>query len=342
MFELALPWVFIALPLPMMIWFLLPRVPLQLPAALRVPFFNDLMILMEGNSYRLGKPAQSMLLLLIWALLLLALSGPRWVGEPLPIAREGHNIMLALDLSGSMELDDMVLNGRRVTRLTVVKRAAMQFVNERKTDKVGLILFGSQAYLQTPLTYDHHNVIMRIEDATVGLAGKTTSMGDTIGLATKRLQNVPATGRVIILLTDGVNNSGVLDPLKAAELAATEGIKIYTIGLGAHNDPRLAQTLFMSLNADLDLDEDTLKEIAKMTGGRYFRATDGQSLQAVYQTINQMETVTQEKQAIRPQHDYYAWPLAIALFLFAYWLNRQLRVWPRHRKTASIRSDYAQ
>lgn len=342
MFELTLPWAFIALPLPLIVWFLLPRVPLQLPAALRVPFFSDLMSMMEGNPYRIDKPAQSMLLLFIWALLLFALSGPRWVGEPLPIAREGHNIMLALDLSGSMELDDMVQNSRRVSRLAVVKRAAMQFVNERKTDKIGLILFGTQAYLQTPLTYDHHSVIMRIEDATVGLAGKTTSIGDALGLAIKRLQHVPKEGRVIILLTDGVNNSGVLAPLKAAELAATEGIKIYTIGLGANNDPKLARALFMSLNVDMDLDEDTLKEIAKMTGGRYFRATNGQSLQAVYQTINKMETVTQEKQTIRPQHDYYAWPLASALFLFLYWLNRQLRVWQVHRKPTSSRSNYAQ
>ena len=344
MFELALPWVFIALPLPIILWFLLPRVPQQLPAALRVPFFSALMGIMDGKQYRLGNSTHQTLLVFIWALSLFALSGPRWVGEPLPVAREGHNIMLALDLSGSMELDDMVLNGRRVSRLAVVKRAASQFVSERKIDKIGLILFGSQAYLQTPLTYDHHSVLMRIEDATVGLAGKTTSIGDALGLAVKRLQDVPAQGRVIILLTDGVNNSGVLAPLKAADLAATEGIKIYTIGLGANNDPKLARALFMSLNVALDLDENTLKEVAKITGGRYFRATDGQSLHAVYQTINQMETVSQEKQTSRPQHEYYAWPLAIALFLFIYWLSQLtgfLRI-SRLSDTSSNRSEYAQ
>lgn len=343
MFELVFPWAFIALPLPLLLWYLLPRAPLQLPAALKVPFFNALLPIAEGKQYRFGRSAQP-LLLLVWVLLLLALSGPRWVGKPLPIAREGHNIMLALDLSGSMELDDMMLHGRPVSRLSVVKRAAEQFVNNRKNDKIGLILFGSQAYLQTPLTYDHHSVLLRIEDATVGLAGKTTSIGDALGLAVKRLKDVPPKGRVIILLTDGVNNSGVLAPLKAAELAAAEGIKIYTIGLGANNDPGLTHTLFMNINAGMmDLDEETLKKVAKITNGRYFRATDGQSLEAVYQTINQMETVSQEKQSIRPQHDYYAWPLAIALFLFIFWLNQHVHVVPMSLPSQkSNRSNHAQ
>lgn len=343
MFELVFPWAFIALPLPLILWYTLPRASLQLPAALKVPFFNALVPIAEGQQYRFGR-STPLLLLIVWVLLLLALSGPKWVGKPLPITREGHNIMLALDLSGSMELDDMTLHGRPVSRLSVVKRAAEQFVNDRKDDKIGLILFGSQAYLQTPLTYDHHSVLMRIEDATVGLAGKTTSIGDALGLAVKRLKNVPPKGRVIILLTDGVNNSGVLAPLKAAELAAAEGIKVYTIGLGANNDPGLAQTLFMNLNAGaMDLDEDTLKAVAKITKGRYFRATDSQSLQAVYQTINQMETVSQEKQPIRPQHEYYAWPLAIALFLFLYWLNQQVHVIPVSLSYQTPdRSKYAQ
>ena len=266
MFELALPWIFIALPLPIILWFLLPRVPVQLPAALRVPFFSALMGLMDGKQYSLGKPTHQMLLVLIWVLSLFALSGPRWVGEPLPVQREGHNIMLALDLSGSMELDDMVLHGRRVSRLAVVKRAAEQFVNDRKTDQIGLILFGTQAYLQTPLTYDHPSVLMRIEDATVGLAGNTTSIGDALGLAVKRLQDVPAHGRVIILLTDGVNNSGVLAPLKAAELAATEGIKIYTIGLGANNDPKLAEAYDnrAGVKSDLGDNEGAIRDYSRV------------------------------------------------------------------------------
>ena len=326
MFEIALPWVFIAWPLPVVLWLLSSRAPLQLPVALRVPFFNAMMSRIEETKYASGQWSSLIGWFVVWSLMLFALSGPRWVGEPRPLPREGYNIMLALDLSGSMEVDDMVLHGRPATRLAVVKRAAAQFVEDRKSDKIGLILFGSQAYLQTPLTYDHRSLLMRIEDSSVGLAGKTTSIGDALGLAVKRLQNVPSKGRVIILLTDGVNNSGVMAPLKAAELAAAEGIKIYTIGLGAQTDPRMNNPLFLGLNAGVELDEDTLKEVANMTGGQYFRATDGQSLQSIYQTINQMETVTQEQQIIRPQHEYYAWPLALALLLYAYYLNRQLGV----------------
>lgn len=319
MFELATPWVLIALPLPFLIWFIYPQKPFQLGPALRIPFFNDLAKTMQDKTYHLGKQGQITLFFIIWALLLLALAGPRWVGEPRPLSRESYNIMLALDISGSMELSDMLLNGQPASRLAVVKTAAEQFVKARAGDKIGLILFGSHAYLQTPLTYDRHNVLLRLADATVGLAGKTTSIGDALGLAVKRLQNTPAKGRIIILLTDGVNNSGVLPPLKAAELAKADGIKIYTIGLGSEVDPRLMNGLFFNMNATADLDEGTLEEVAKMTGGQYFRATDIKSLDAIYKSINEMETVSQEEATVRPQHDYYTWPLALALVLFFYW-----------------------
>jgi Ca-activated chloride channel family protein len=319
MFELATPWVLIALPLPLLIWFIYPRKSVPLGGALRLPFFNDLAKTIQEKTYHLGKQGPVTLFFIIWVLLLLALAGPRWVGEPRPLSREGYNIMLALDISGSMELSDMLLNGQPASRLAVVKTAAEQFVKARAGDKIGLILFGSHAYLQTPLTYDRHNVLLRLADATVGLAGKTTSIGDALGLAVKRLQNMPAKGRIIILLTDGVNNSGVLPPLKAAELAKADGIKIYTIGLGSDIDPRIMNGLFFNMNATADLDEDTLEEVAKITGGRYFRATDIKSLDAIYKSINEMETVSQEEATVRPQHDYYAWPLALALVLFFYW-----------------------
>lgn len=321
MFELASPWMLIALPLPILIWLLLPRAALQRPAALKVPFFNDLLGIIDDHILHAAKHAKIVLLFLIWCCLVFALAGPRWVGEPMPLTREGYNIMLALDISGSMELSDMSLDGHPASRLAVVKRAAEQFVHDRVGDKIGLILFGSQAYLQTPLTYDRHSVLLRLDDATVGLAGKTTSIGDALGLAIKRLQATPAKGRVVILLTDGVNNSGVLEPLKAAELARADGIKIYTIGLGAEIDPRAMGGLFFNMNVTADLDEETLEEVAKMTGGHYFRATNMKSLEQIYKSINQMETIKQDEVTIRPQHDYYPWPLSIALLLFLYWLS---------------------
>ena len=323
MFELAMPWVLILLPLPLLIWFFLPRVSTHFPAALKVPFFNAMMDIAEEGKHSLTRQTQLTYWLLIWSLLLLALADPRWVGEPRPLARNGHNIMLALDLSPSMEINDMQLHGHPETRLNVVKRAASQFVHNRVNDKIGLIVFGERAYLQTPLTYDHQNVLQRIKDASAGLAGRTTSIGDALGLAIKRLQNVPDKGRMIILLTDGANNSGVLAPLKAAELARDDRIKVYTIGLGSEVDPHTFNGLFLSMNASADLDEDTLTSVAKMTGGRYFRATDMKSLEAIYQAINRMETVSQEQATVRPQHNYYPWPLALAWLLFMYRLAEQ-------------------
>ena len=323
MFELVNPWALIALPLPLVIWYLLPRVKATLPTALKVPFFEAMVGIVEQEKRSVS--AQKLLIIpaLIWLLLVFALSGPRWVGEPKPVAREGYNIMMVLDLSGSMEINDMILHGRPVSRLLVVKRAAEQFVQDRIGDRIGLILFGTRAYLQTPLTYDKHSVLMRIEDATAGLAGKTTSIGDAVGLAVKRLDEVPKEGRVIILLTDGANNSGVLAPLKAAELARDDGIKIYTIGLGSEADPRALSMDFFNQNVTADLDEDTLTKMADMTGGRYFRATDTESLQTIYQTINQLETVKQEQATVRPQKEYYPWFVGLALLLSFYWIGRK-------------------
>lgn len=329
MFELDLPWILLLIPLPLVLWFLLPRVALQLPAALKVPFFNAMTGIAEKEKHSLIKQTRLSFLLLIWSLLIFALAGPRWVGEPRPLTREGHNIMLALDLSPSMAVNDMFLNNRPATRLNVVKHAANRFVQNRVNDKIGLIVFGERAYLQTPLTYDHRNVLDRLKDATAGLAGKSTSIGDALGLAVKHLQNVPDKGRMIILLTDGANNSGVLAPLKAAELARDDKIKIYTIGLGSEVDTHTFNGMFLSMNAAADLDEETLTRVAKMTGGRYFRATDMKSLQSIYQTINRMETVSQDQATIRPQHDYYPWPLALAWGLFMYLLAKRSGLFTR-------------
>lgn len=320
MFALANPWILLLIPLPILFWFLMPRCQTQLATALKVPFFAAMVGIADQEKRSLAAQTSLLIPALVWLLLIFSLAGPRWIGEPKPIEREGYNIMMALDLSGSMEIPDMILHDRPASRLAVVKRAAEQFVADRPGDKIGLILFGSQAYLQTPLTYDRHTVLMRLDDATVGLAGKTTSIGDAIGLAVKRLDSVPQKGRVIILLTDGANNSGILEPLKAAELAKDDGIKIYTIGLGAATDPRALTNGLILQNGAADLDEDTLKKIAAMTDGRYFRATDAQSLQSIYKVINQLEKVNQEQATIRPQKEYYPWFVSLALLLCLCWL----------------------
>lgn len=332
MFELAMPWVLLLVIVPWIIRHYSPPVLSQLSQALNVPFFQSLMTVINHDKPLLGRLAADKIYFMIWLLIVIAASGPRWVGEPVPQTREGRNIMMALDLSGSMEMDDMVLNGQSATRLDVVKQAAKQFVSARLGDHIGLIVFGAQAYVQTPLTFDRQNVLQRIDDATAGLAGKTTSIGDALGLAVKRLQSVPKKSRVIILLTDGVNNSGILAPLKAAELARDDKIKVYTIGLGSADDASQFNGLPFTINSSSDLDEKTLQDIANMTGGRYFRATNPKALQDIYYRINELEPVSQDLATLRPQKEYYPWPLAVALLLFFVSLpqSRALirRLWP--------------
>ncbi len=315
MFELATPWALIGLLFPLLIWFLCPRAAMHFSVALKVPFFDALQQHLSHDRLFAERYRPLLWIFVSWSLFIIALAGPRWVGAPRPLAHEGYNIMLALDISPSMGINDMMMNHRRDTRLAVVKRAARQFVEDRVGDNMGLILFGEQAYLFTPLTYDKQTVLTRLDDASVGLAGKSTSLGDALGLAIKKLQQVPKNGRMVILLTDGVSNTGVLSPLKAAELAHQEGITVYTIGLHAEIDPRSFSGLFLNSNGGADLDEKTLKAIANTTGGRYFRASNLQSLEEIYQEINKMARVSQKKASIRPQHDYTPWFLAAGLGL---------------------------
>lgn len=322
MFSITYPWVFLLLPLPVLAYILLPERIIWPQRALQLPFAQY--FLQGGSSAKSAagrKQYQALAaLFLLWTVLLCALAAPRWVGEPLSLTREGRSIFLALDLSGSMEINDMVVQGKRLTRLDIVKEAAADFIQKRTDDKLGLILFGAQAYLQTPLTFDKRNLLDRIEEANVGLAGKTTSIGDAIGLAVKRLQQTQAKGRVLILLTDGANNSGVLSPDKAAELARDEDIKIYTIGLGSESSLNSVSDIFMGLNAQADLDEDSLKKIAKITGGRYFRATNKSSLQAIYETINALETEQQSRPEVRVEEHYYPYFLVLYAFIIVMYL----------------------
>jgi Ca-activated chloride channel family protein len=318
MVEFSLPWALILVIIPVFIGLFIPRATAKTPNALFVPFYSLLTNKLDEASSSKTQHQGVRQFFFIWCCLVLAIANPRFIGQPLPSPQESHSLLLALDISGSMALDDMQQNGEPATRLSIVKQAAKAFIDERQGDSMGLILFGSQAYLQTPLTFDKNTLIQRIDDATVGLAGKSTSIGDALGLAIKRLKDVPPKGRVIILLTDGANNSGILDPIKAADIAESEGIKIYTIGLGSATDASLESQEFFAMNPELVLDEKTLKTIANKTGGRYFRATDTATLQAIYQTIDRLETIKITSLTQRPQIDYYPYLLVLALLMFAY------------------------
>jgi Ca-activated chloride channel family protein len=293
-------------------------------AALKVPFLEDISELQTQSI--LKKDSWSIwLAVAVWILLVIASARPQWLGEPIEQAISGRDLMMAVDLSRSMEAQDFMINKRAVDRLTAIKAIASDFVNRRVGDRLGLILFGTQAYLQTPLTFDRKTVQTLLDEAVIGLAGDNTAIGDAIGLAVKRLKDQPANSHVLILLTDGANTAGEVTPLKAAELAAENGLKIYTIGVGA--DEMLVPSFFGShkVNPSLDLDEKTLVKIAESTGGSYYRARNTEELNNIYMRLDELEPIEKDKQYFRPRTELYIYPLALALVLLTVLCGLKLR-----------------
>lgn len=314
MIHFEWPWLLTALPLPLLIRWLCPaHTPVE-QAALKIPFLEDFS---EGESRAVSSSQKWPLLLaaIAWFLLVIACTRPQWLGEPIEQAVSGRDLMLAVDLSGSMQEQDFVLNNQPVDRLTAAKWVASDFINRRVGDRIGLILFGTQAYLQTPLTFDRKTVMTLLDESVIGLAGENTAIGDAIGLAVKRLKNQPANSRVLILMTDGANTAGEISPLKAAELAAENQLKIYTIGIGA--DEMIVRGFFgnRKVNPSADLDENALVKIAESTGGRYFRARNADELNNIYLLLDKLEPVEKAKQYFRPRNELYYWPLSLALGL---------------------------
>jgi Ca-activated chloride channel family protein len=232
--------------------------------------------------------------------------------------------MVAVDLSGSMNRRDMQLDGQWTTRLAVVKQVAGAFIDRRDGDRIGLILFGTRAYLQAPLTFDRPTVRALLGEAVIGLAGEQTAIGDAIGLAIKRLRERPSDNRVLILLTDGANTAGAVNPLDAARFAAKLGLKVYTIGVGA--DVAMMQRLYgtTSINQSTDLDEPTLAAIARETGGRYFRARETSELVTIYGILDELEPVIADTEQFRPTAELFPWPMATSLILCVALLARVL------------------
>lgn len=311
--EFDMPWVFLMLPLPVLVMLFVPRAQIATPAALRMPYFKDLQ---PGFSQQNAPRSRIWVAIavLIWLLLVTAAARPQIVGETVQIPVSGRSLMMAVDISGSMMTEDMQINSQNVPRILAVKKVAGDFIQQREGDRIGLILFGSRAYLQAPLTFDRKTVSTLLNEAQVGLAGEKTAIGDAIGLAVKRLRKQPAENRVLILLTDGANTAGNVEPLKAADLAAQEQVKIYTIGVGA--DSRLVRTPFgVQQVGGNDLDEPTLQAIASKTGGQYYRARDVKSLLQIYSLLDEIEPVSKDDMSYRPVEELYYWPLGMALLL---------------------------
>lgn len=331
MFTFAWPLVFLLLPL---FWFVQkywPQTEKTNEAMLRIPFLFRIQALNQpsGASFIFPKRLKQFFCISIWFLLILACANPQWLGTPVPITQAGRNIMLAIDLSRSMEIPDLQRQNRTLSRLQTVKDVAAGFIEQRHGDKLGLILFGSRAYLQTPLTLDRKTVRNMLDDATIGLAGGLTAIGDAIGLAVKKLSEENIKSRILILFTDGVNNSGSIDPLEAAELAKDNQIKIYTVGIGASQIVMSGIFGPQAVNPSADLDETTLKKISNLTQGQYFRAQDEKALVNILEAINQLEPINATSNTMRPITALFYWPLAGALLLISVLIFPNFSMKPR-------------
>lgn len=333
--QFAWPWLLLCLPLPLLLRFFLPAREQQQDAALQVPFLQNFSQTTASQQPHKTKLLSGILAALAWCCLILAASRPQWLGDTVDIPISGRDLMMAVDLSGSMAAEDFDLNGRVINRLQAVKLVAGEFIKRRDGDRIGLILFGQQAYLQTPLTFDTKTVNIMLQESLIGIAGKATAIGDAIGLALKRLQTNEVSdknsnrnktddsfielaeknkSRVLILLTDGANTAGEVSPLKAAELAAKQSLKIYTIGVGAETR-EMGGLFFKRRIKNTEIDEKTLRQIAEMTGGKYFRARNTSELNEIYNLLDELEPVEQESQSFRPITALFMWPLSLFLVL---------------------------
>lgn len=312
MFEFAWWWVLFALPLPILARLVSEKKQQQF-AALKVPKLTP------GMTVTSGKTGTSFWRLLIatlaWIALVVAAARPQWLGEPVSIPAEGRDLMLAVDLSGSMKMEDMAVNGRQSDRLRMIKHVMQDFIDRRVGDRIGLILFADTAYLQTPLTYDRETVNQLLKETVIGLVGEQTAIGDAVGLAVKRFQKKEVSNRVVILLTDGQNTAGNITPEQAKELAVAEGVTVYTIGVGADN--MMMRSFFgtRKVNPSHELDEDMLTDLASSTGGAYFRARNTEALQEIYTTLDELEPIERDSRQMRPLQALFHYPLALALLL---------------------------
>lgn len=323
MWQLDYPWLLLLLPLPWLAYRYLPPYR-EARSAVRVPFFGGMSQAIgtsPSNSGTRHNRSQLLLNLLVWALLVLAIARPVWVEKPIERQQPVRDLMLAIDISQSMETQDFTdANGHKIDRLAAVKQVVHGFIQQRKDDRIGLILFGSGAYPQAPLTLDHASLSLLLDDSGIGMAGPNTAIGDAIGLGLKLLDQAREPEKVLILLTDGNDTSSAITPDHAADMAAAKGVIIHTIGIG---DPQATGEAKVNLNA--------LQDIASATGGRYFRAEDRNSLNQVYATLDKITPHQVKTLSHQPKRDLFWWPLGAALVLLAaYHLTAAL--WPHRPK----------
>jgi Ca-activated chloride channel homolog len=316
MFEFAWPWMFLLLPLPVPVWWLLPPYRAR-QASIQVPFFDRLATATAQTPQRGAvvlqrRFVQMLVAILVWILLVAALARPQWVSDPLTRQFSARDLILAIDISGSMDQRDFrAPDGQTLTRLDGVKRVVGDFIARRRGDRIALILFGTRAYVQVPFTQDLQTARQILDQTQVGMAGQQTAIGDTIGLAIKTLESSTAKQKLLILLTDGNDTASRVPPEHAADIARQNGVEVYTIGVG---DP--------AASGENRVDLGVLKAVASTTGGRFFRAEDGTQLQAIYADIDRLAPAQLETQSWRPKLPLFQWPLGAAVILaLSLWLG---------------------
>ena len=260
----------------------------------------------------------------VFILLVLALARPQWGTQRTEVLTEGINIILALDLSESMAALDFKRKGRVVNRLEAVKGVVQEFVAGRSGDRIGMVVFGTHAYTQLPLTRDYNTTVSMLDRLKIGAAGKSTAIGDAIGISLKRLADIESASNIIILLTDGQSNTGELTPATAAEIAVQKAVKIYAVGVGTRGkapflvkDPLFGERYIYQR---VSIDEETLRSIADQTGGRYFRAEDLEDLEDIYATIDALETTAVEVDLFAEYNEIYPWLLIPTVALLSLYI----------------------
>lgn len=299
MLEFSWPILLIFLPLPLLMRVIKPVEKQEV--ALRVPFFHRFN---KKNTQSTKVVTQGVLkkaiLWLMWIFSIIALASPQWTGEATKLPSTGRDLLLAVDISGSMREPDMVYNMTRITRLTAVKQVVGNFVERRKSDRLGLVLFGTQAFLQAPLTYDVKTVQQFLYEAQSGYAGEATAIGDAIVLSIKRLRENSQNQRVLILLTDGQNTAGAINIDTAIDIAVKANTRVYAIGFSPY---------------DREVDSQSLQALADKTGGQYFRARTTNDLNDIHHQLDLLEPIEQDAETFRPVLSLFYWPLGIAFFL---------------------------
>jgi Ca-activated chloride channel homolog len=325
MFEFHWPWMALLLILPLLVRRLWPKSASEMHESvegLQATLLHPNLSHLEA-AFQTRRPKQPLskylyigLLSLLWFCLILALMRPQWLEPYTENRTAGFDLLLAVDASHSMDALDFTLNNKQVSRMQVVKGVVSKFIDGRQGDRIGLVIFGSQAYMLSPLTYDRKAVNSLLSNVRPRIAGDGTAIGDAIGLGVKKLRERPKGSRVLLLIADGESTAGTIPPLKAAQLAAQEGIRIYSIGVGSDkkNVPILENGRIVT-RRDLGFNEQAMREIAEAGNGAYFRATDTAALEKIYQQINELEKTEAESRTVLIPQPLYYWPLGCALML---------------------------